>query len=75
MVFSRRKIISPKFDINIYIQSVMETDFSKFLEVYIDKKFTRKTHTCLIAGKIASGKGILIKARKYFKYYKVRLYA
>ena len=66
MVFSRRKITPPKIDIKIDNQSVMETDLSKFLAVYIDKKLTWKTHISYIAGKIARGIGILIKARKYF---------
>ena len=40
MVFSRRKITPPKIDIKIDNQSVMETDLSKILGVYIDKKLT-----------------------------------
>ena len=40
MMFSRRKITTPKIDIKIDNQSVMETDLSKFLGVYIDKKLT-----------------------------------
>ena len=66
MVFSRRKITPPQIDIKIDNQSVMETDLSKFLGVYIDKKLNWKTHISYIAGKIARGIGILIKARKYF---------
>ena len=53
MVFSRRKITPPKIDIEIDNQSVMETDLSKFLGVYIDKKLTWKTHISYIAGRIA----------------------
>ena len=37
MVFSRWKITPPKIDIKIDNQSIMETDISKFLGVYIDK--------------------------------------
>ena len=55
MMFSRRKITPPKIDIKIDNQSVMETDLSKFLGVYIDKKLTWKTHISYIAGKIARG--------------------
>ena len=44
----------------------METDLSKILGVYIDKKLTWKTNISNIAGKIARGIGIRIKARKYF---------
>ena len=36
MVSSRRKIIPPKIDIKIDNQSVIETDLSKFLGVYIE---------------------------------------
>ena len=66
MVIPRRKIIAPKIDIKIDNQSVMESDHSKFFGVYIDKKLIRKIHISFIAGTIARGVGILIKARKYF---------
>ena len=68
MVFSRRKITPLKIDIEIDNQSVIETELSKFLGVYIDKKLTCKTHISYIAGKISRGIGILIKARKYINH-------
>ena len=66
MMFSRRKITPPEIDIKIDNQSVMETDIRKFLGIYIDNKLTWKNHIYFIAGKIARGMGILIKAGKYF---------
>ena len=44
MVFSWRKITPQKVEIKIDHESVMETDFSKLLGVYIDKKLTWKSH-------------------------------
>ena len=55
MVLSRRKNTPRKIDIKIDNQSVMETDISKFLGVYIDKKLTWKTYISFITGRIAWG--------------------
>ena len=62
----KRKKKREEIDINIDNQSVMGTDLSKFLGVYMDKKLTCKTHISFIDGKIARGIGIFMKARKYF---------
>ena len=66
MVFTRRKVIPTKIDIKIDVQCITETKISKFLVTYIDNNLNWKSHISYIAGKIARGVGIIIKARKYF---------
>ena len=66
MVFTRRKVAPIKVDIKIDNQSITETKIIKFIGTYIDDNLNWKFHISYIAGKIARGIGIIIKARKYF---------
>ena len=47
-------------------QPIHQAESSKFLGLYIDEKLYWKLHISYLAGKIARGVGIILKARKYF---------
>ena len=66
MLFSIINRSQPLIQIEIDNQKIMYTTKTKFLGVVIDHKLNWKDHISYISGKIARGRGILIKAMKCF---------
>ena len=66
MIFSKARV-KPSVNLKIDNENLSEVEKTKFLGVMIDNKLTWKYHVNYIAGKIARGIGILIKARAYLK--------
>lgn len=68
MVFTKKRTspgVLPKLSLFIDGQPISETNKSKFLGVIIDNKLSWKDHITYLAGKIARGIGVIIKARQY----------
>ena len=65
MIFTRKKL-QKKLTLSIDNQPIHQVESSKFLGLYIDEKLYWKLHISYLAGKIARGVGIILKARKYF---------
>ena len=66
MVFSRRKLLPPQLISKLIINQLWKLTLANSLEYTSIRSSHVKTHISFIAGKIARGVGILIKARKYF---------
>ena len=66
MIFSKARV-KPSVNLKIDNENLAEVEKTKFLGVMIDNKLTWKYHVNYIAGKIARGIGILIKARTFLK--------
>ena len=65
MIFCRRKKLCHDVKLLIDGQAINEVQKTKFLGIIIDNQLTRKWHINYIAGKIARGIGMLIKARQF----------
>ena len=70
MIFTRKKLTQdtmPKLSLFIDKQRITETESIKFLGIILDNKLNWKEHIAYLAGKVARGIGIIIKARQYLK--------
>ena len=65
MIFWRRKKLCHDVKLLIDGQNINEVQKTKFLGIIIDNQMTWKWHINYIAGKIARGIGMLIKARQF----------
>ena len=65
MIFCRRKKLCHDVKLLIDGQAINEVQKTKFLGIIIDNQLTWKWHINYIAGKIARGIGMLIKARQF----------
>ena len=65
MIFCRRKKLCHDVKLLIDGQAINEVQKTKFLGIVIDNQLTWKWHINYIAGKIARGIGMLIKARQF----------
>ena len=65
MIFCRRKELNHDVKLLIDGQAINEVQKTKFLGIIIDNQLTWKWHINYIAGKIARGIGMLIKARQF----------
>ena len=65
MIFCRGKELNHDVKLLIDGQAINEVQKTKFLGIIIDNQLTWKWHINYIAGKIARGIGMLIKARQF----------
>ena len=64
MLFTNKKSTKPCISVDIDGHSIDAIEYTRFLGIYIDNKLNWKKHIAYISGKVSSGIGIILKARK-----------